>query len=167
MESVDEVAASRRSDELKKIQWLCKDEGGMVLTLLIEMIELSREVVETICDNANFVDRNNDLQRELENKRLVERLACFNLEVATARKTFLESQVKNSNAKYTEIDEETAQIEENLRLRITSLGSSLKSKRDCIAHWVKDRGKEVAGDKYVLTDRPKAYDAIKCHLKEK
>lgn len=97
---------------------------------------------------------------------LVKQLAYVNLEVALAFIKTLETQVKDANAKYAKAAEDTAQVEEDLCVRIALLELSLKAKKDRIAQFEKDCVDEVARDKDALADLPEAYYTIRCKLVE-
>lgn len=123
------------------------------------MIELSREVVETIHENAKLVNRINDLEIDLEGVRSVKRLAGVNSEVALARMKTLDFQVKAADAKYGKTVDQTTQTEENFRSRTTVLKPLLRAERDYFAQLENNCADKVAGDKDVLADRPGASDA--------
>lgn len=102
------------------------------------MIELSRNVVETKCENAKSVDLVNDLDKELENVWSVEMLARVSLEMASAHIKSFEAQVKDADEKYVKMVDETAQAEKDPCSGIFSLDSSLKAKRDRVDKVVED-----------------------------
>lgn len=74
--------------------------------------------------------------------------------------------MKDANAKYGKMAEETTRVKENLRSRITSLESSPEVERDCTAHLKSDPVAEDAVDNNLLVDRLEAYDTGRCQLRE-
>lgn len=161
---VNGVAASEACEKLKEVQRICKDGGKAVLTFVIVAVELSREVAETKRNSTKLVHRANDLKRALKDVRFVERLAYVSLEVPSACMRTLEAQVKDADAKYAKLIGKTAQTEENLRSRISSLVLLPNAGRNRNAQLRKDCVDEVTRDKNVLAYRPRAYGAIRRQL---
>lgn len=62
---VDNVTALEGRDKLKEIYGLCKDKGEALLTFVVEVVELSRDVVERERVNENQVRCINVLKRGL------------------------------------------------------------------------------------------------------
>lgn len=56
-----------------------------MLTSVIEVIELSKKVVETKHNNAKLFDCINNLEKNLEDVKSIERLVYVNLEVLSGR----------------------------------------------------------------------------------
>lgn len=77
-------------------------------TSIVEVIELSRDVVETKRENAKLIDRINDPERESEDVQSVEQQTCVNLEATTARRQTVETQVKDTDANYAKVVAEAA-----------------------------------------------------------
>lgn len=164
--SVEEIATSGVREKLMVVQPLCKVEGEASPTSVFKMMGLSRQVVESKRNNAKLVDRSKDLFQELEGVQTVKRPAYVNPKEAPVRAKTLEAQVKDADAKYARLVEETDQSQDNLRVHKALLDSSLKAERDFIAQDEKYRVEEVTGNGDVLANQPKAHDAIKRQLRE-
>lgn len=54
MVSIDEISKYGACEKMKGIQRICEDGSNAVVTSVVEVIDLSREVVETNSDNAKF-----------------------------------------------------------------------------------------------------------------
>lgn len=70
--SADEVTSPRIHGKTKEAQRICGGEGKAVLTIVVEAIELSRDVVDTKGENAKLVERVNDLERNMQDVWSVE-----------------------------------------------------------------------------------------------
>lgn len=121
--SVVENKASEVCNKLEKIRRLCEDEDEAVPTSVVEVVELPLGIAETRCNNENLVDQGNNLERELEDVRSVERLTCTNLEVESACRKPLEARAKSDDAKFAKIVDEKAQAAKALCTRNSSLES--------------------------------------------
>lgn len=163
----NDMAASGVGNKLKEVQRLCEDEGEAVLTFVIEVIELSREVIETKRDKGKLVGLISDLERELVDVPSLKRLACVSLELMSVGIKTLEVQVKDADAKYAKVVDETAQTKEKSPFSYYFVGVMLKAKNDCFAQLEKNCVYNVAGDKDVLADQLGTYDAIGSQLKER
>lgn len=125
--SVNEVAASGVRNRLEEVQRICENGGEAVPTSAVEIIELSRDVVETKHKNAKLVDRVKDLERELEDGRSVKRLTCVNLVISATLVQTLEAKVNDADAKCAKMLDKAAQTEENSRSCTSSLEALLKA----------------------------------------
>lgn len=74
--SVDEGAASRVYNNLKQNLLLCEEEGEELPASFIELIELSRAIVEMKNDNAKLVNQFINLKTELQDMQSVGQLTC-------------------------------------------------------------------------------------------
>lgn len=99
--------------------------------------------------NAKIVDRVSDLERELEDMRSLERLACVNLEVAIARVQTSETQVEDSSTKFPKVVDEAAKNEIKFCSLMSSLAAFLIGKIDCVV--------KLTVEEDVTTDRPKIH----------
>lgn len=84
MVSADEVATSKVRRKIIGIRRICEDGSVVLLTSIVKVIELPRDVFETKNENAKLADHVRDLEQELKNARSKEWMACIILEVASA-----------------------------------------------------------------------------------
>lgn len=110
MISADELAASGLRGKLKMHQRICKDRGKSVSASVLEVINFSREVMETRPDNAKLLDRTSDLALELVESRTSKRLACDRTQKTEACVKVLELHVAPSKSKYSKTIEKSAQL---------------------------------------------------------
>lgn len=164
---VSEVVAPAVCDMHKETQLTCKDEGKTRLISIVEVIKLFKNVFYAKRNNAKLVGRANDLQRELKNVLSVEKLACVNSRVKSARVKSFETQGVENDAKYVKLVHETGQTEEDPWPRISLLDLLLKAGRDCTALLEKDRSDIIVRDKYLLGDPLGAYVAAWCQIHER
>lgn len=157
--AVPEVVPFLARYKLIKIQSICEAGGEAVSTFVVKVIELFRNIFKTKCDKAKLVDGASNLQGALKDVRSVEWTAWVSLEMASARIKTLEAQVKDANAKCTEMADETAQAEKNFCSPIFMLKLLLNSERD--------RSLKDARDKEVLTGWSGKLHATRCQLQEK
>lgn len=96
----DKVAASSVRGKMKDIQHICKGGGEVVPTSVVEVIDLFRDVVETKCNNAKLMDRNNDLLMGLDESRAPEQFARDRVERADACVEGSEKHMETSASRY-------------------------------------------------------------------
>lgn len=75
MVSANGLVACGIRESLKEIQRACEDVCKAVPTFVLDVIDLSRKVVETIRNNANLLGHNEDLMMELVGSRTSDCLA--------------------------------------------------------------------------------------------
>lgn len=166
MASIDEIAASGVRGKLEEILALFVDKGVAERTSVIELIEFSREAVETKRDNTKLVDGTEGLVREMEDVRSAECLTHINLDVALVFIKLLRALVEDVGAKCAKMVEETAWTGVDLCFHNILLDSSPNVKMICNVDPNFNR-MEVEGYRDVLPDRPKAFDAIRCRLESR
>lgn len=109
---------------MKENQHFCEDGTQAVPTFVLEIIDISRKGVETKHNNVKLMDHNSDLVMELIKSRELQRLACDRAQNAEARVKAFQKHVEASNSKYSKTVADAAQTEKELRIRVTSLGST-------------------------------------------
>lgn len=114
-------------------------------TSVLEVIDQSRKVVMSKGCSAKLLDCTNDLMIELDKSRTSERFACDRVQKKEARVRALDEHIEASDSKYLKTVEEAAQVEVELRTRVISLVSELKTKKSDLARFAEDRT-----DKYTL-----------------
>lgn len=82
---VDGVVTFGDRDKLKEVQRICTDISKALPTSVDEVVELSRDFVESKRENAKLVNRLNVRDRKLNEGQLVEWLECVKMKVATTR----------------------------------------------------------------------------------
>lgn len=124
--SVGEIVSFEVRGKMKEIQCFCEDGGKAMPTLVLEVSDLFREVVDAEHDNTVGLDRTNNLILELNKSSTSERLACDRVQKTEPRVKTLEEHVKASDSKYSKDAEDAAQAENIFRMRLTSLDLQLK-----------------------------------------
>lgn len=126
MVSADQLAASEVRENLKENQRICEEVRKAVPPPMLEVLDLSREVIDTKRDNAKLWDRTNDLKTELDKTRTSEHLASDRVKMEEACVKTLKEHIEASNLKYSKTVENAARAVEELCLQITSLVSEHK-----------------------------------------
>lgn len=123
------MATSGIREKLKQIRRLHDDGDEVVLISVVKEVELSQEFTDTEHNNTKLADRNNNLVEALGDCGAADHLVRNRLEPARACVMMLEAYVEKLNVKYSKMFRKAAQSEENHRMRIVSLDSSLKLER--------------------------------------
>lgn len=167
MVSADEIAKYGVRGKIKEIQRICEDRSKAVPTFVVEVIDLSPEIVERKLNTAKLMDRITDLVIKLDGSRAAKRLACDRIQKSEAQVKTLEDHVEVSDARYSKTVADAAQVQKVLRTRVTSLESAIKAEKDRIAIFEEDRVDKNVADRDVFIERQKAHDALKDQLKKK